>query len=136
MAANEPYASAEEFKKRVTHYPDVPLTELVPGSNSHLVAGERALVSFLTMSANSYFPPHRHEAEQIMTVIDGYMDEIIEGKLYRVKKGDVIVLPSNIEHGGRIREVDCKVIDIFIPPRQDYLEKYRQTLEKVKKQKK
>lgn len=133
---NDPYASAEEFKKRVVHYPDVPLTELVPGSNSHLVAGQRALVSFLTMSANSYFPPHRHEAEQIMIVIDGYMDEIIEGKLYRVKKGDVIVLPSNIEHGGRIREVDCKAVDIFIPPREDYLEKYRQTLEKIKKEKK
>ena len=136
MAANESRASAEEFKKRVTHYPDVPLTELVPGSNSHLVAGQRALVSFLTMSANSFFPPHRHEAEQIMIVIDGYMDEIIEGKLYRVKKGDVIVLPSNIEHGGRIREADCKVIDIFIPPRQDYLEKYQKTLEKIKKEKK
>jgi len=88
------------------------------------------------MAANSYFPPHRHEAEQVMIVIDGYMDEIIEGKLYPVKKGDVIILPSDIEHGGRLREVDCKVIDIFSPPRKDYLEKYRQTLEKIKKEKK
>jgi quercetin dioxygenase-like cupin family protein len=136
MTRTEPYASKEEFKKRVVRYQEVPMTELVPGSNSHLVAGEKALVSFLTMSAHSYFPPHRHEAEQIMIVIDGYMDEIIEGKLYRVKKGDVIVLPSNIEHGGRIREVDCKVIDIFSPPRQDYLEKYRETLERIKKGKK
>jgi quercetin dioxygenase-like cupin family protein len=136
MSGKEPYASEEEFKKRVIHYPHVPLTELVPGSNSHLVFGERAMVSFLTMSANSYFPPHRHEAEQIMTVIEGYMDEIIEGKLYRVKKGDVIILPSNIEHGGRLREVDCKVVDIFIPPREDYREKYLKTLEKAKKGKK
>jgi quercetin dioxygenase-like cupin family protein len=136
MTGKEPYASEEEYKNRVTHYRDVPLTELVPGSQSHLVAGQRALVSFLTMSANSYFPPHHHEAEQIMIVIEGYMDEIIEGKLYRVKKGDVIVLPPNIEHGGRLREVDCQVIDIFSPPRQDYLEKYRRTLEKLEKRKK
>jgi quercetin dioxygenase-like cupin family protein len=136
MSGKESYASEEEFGKRVIHYPHVPLTELVPGSNSHLVFGERAMVSFLTMSANSYFPPHRHEAEQIMTVMEGYMDEIIEGKLYRVKKGDVIILPSNIEHGGRLREVDCKVVDIFIPPREDYREKYRKTLEKGKKEKK
>jgi len=136
MSGKEPYASEEEFKKRVIHYPDVPFTELVPGSVSHLVAGEKVLVSFLTMSANSYFPPHRHEAEQVMIVVDGYMDEIIEGKLYRVKKGDVIILPSNIEHGGRIGEVACRVIDIFSPPREDYLEKYRQTLQKTKKGKK
>lgn len=88
----------------------------VPGTTSHIVTGKRALVSFLTMSANSVFPPHRHEAEQIMTVFDGYMDEINEGKLYRVKKGDVIVPPSTIEHGRYIREVDCAAIDIFIPP--------------------
>jgi quercetin dioxygenase-like cupin family protein len=125
MPGTEPYATEEEFQQRIVHYPDVPLAELVPGTTSHIVPGERALVSFLTMSANSVFPPHRHEAEQIMIVLDGYMDEIIEGKLYRVKKGDVIVLPSNVEHGGYIREVDCKAIDIFTPPRQDYLEKCR-----------
>jgi quercetin dioxygenase-like cupin family protein len=131
MAEREPYASEEEFKKRVVRYPDVPLTELVPGSTSHLVVGERILVSFLTMAAHSYFPPHRHEAEQIMIVLDGYADEIIEGKLYRAKKGDVLILPSNIEHGAYIGEVDCHVIDIFSPPREDYLEKFKKTLEKA-----
>lgn len=129
MSGTEPYATEEEVTQRIVHYPDVPLAELVPGTTSHIVSGERALVSFLTMSANSFFPPHRHEAEQIMIVIDGYMDEIIEGKLYRVKKGDVIVLPSNVEHGGRIREVDCKAIDIFCPPRVDYIEKHRKAIE-------
>jgi quercetin dioxygenase-like cupin family protein len=131
MTEKEPYASEEEFKKRVVHYPDIPLTELVPGSNSHLVLGERVMVSFLTMSAHSIFPPHRHEAEQIMIVIDGYMDEIIEGKLYSVKKGDVLILPSNMEHGGRIGEVNCSVIDIFSPPREDFVEKLKKTLEKI-----
>ena len=71
------------------------------------------------------------EAEQIMIVIDGYMDEIIEGKLYSVKKGDVLTLPSNMEHGGRIGEVDCSVIDIFSPPREDFVEKLKKTLEKI-----
>jgi quercetin dioxygenase-like cupin family protein len=133
MADREPHASDEEFKKRVVHYPDVPLTELVPGSTSHLVGGERILVSFLTMVAHSYFPPHRHEAEQIMIVLDGYIDEIIEGKLYSATKGDVLILPSNIVHGGYIGGVDCRVIDIFSPPREDYLEKFRKTLGRIAK---
>ena len=133
MGDREPHASEQEFKKRVVQYADVPLTELVPGSTSHLVVGERILVSFLTMSSNSYFPPHRHEAEQIMIVLDGYIDEIIEGKLYSAKKGDVLILPSNIVHGGYIGEVDCRVIDIFSPPREDYLEKFRKTLGRIVK---
>ena len=28
MSGKEPYASEDEFKKRVIHYPQVPLTEL------------------------------------------------------------------------------------------------------------
>jgi len=105
-----PYATEVELKKKVTHYPEIPLTELVPGIKSHLVFGERVMVSFLTVPPNSYLPPHRHEAEQIMIVLDGYIDEIIEGKLYRLKKGDVVILPSNIEHGACTREVDWRTL--------------------------
>jgi len=131
MAEDMPFATEEEFKKRVFHYPDIPLTELAPGSMSHLIAGEQVVVSFLTMPAGAYFPEHRHESEQIMIVLEGYCDEIVEGKLYRVEKGDVIHLPSNIEHGAYIREVDCRVIDIFAPPRADLVEKAKEALEKA-----
>lgn len=130
-----PFASAQEFKKRVVHYEDIPMVELAPGCNSHLVFGEKITVSFLTMSANSYFPPHRHDAEQIMIVLDGYADEIVEGKLYRLKKGDVMLLPSNVEHGAYLREVDCRVIDIFSPPRKDFLDKYQKVVKKTKREK-
>jgi quercetin dioxygenase-like cupin family protein len=131
-----PVASDHEFKKRVVHYPDIPLTELVPGSNSHLVFGEKITVSFLTMSANSYFPPHRHEPEQIMIVIGGYADEIVEGKLYRLERGDVMLLPSNIEHGAYLREVDCQAIDIFSPPREDFRDKFMKAIQKNQRKEK
>ena len=130
-----PFASDQEFKRRVVHYPDIPLVELVPGSNSHLFFGGKITVSFLTMAANSYFPPHRHEPEQIMIVLDGYADEIVEGKFYRLQKGDVILLPSNVEHGAYLREVDCRVIDIFSPPRQDFRDKYVKAIQKTKSRK-
>jgi len=129
MERKEPYATEEEFNKRVIRYRDIPLVELVPGSNSHIVSTERMTVSFLTMAPNSHFAVHRHEQEQIMIVIDGACDEIIEGKLYHLEEGDVVILHSNTEHGGYISERSCRVIDIFCPPRQDYVAK----LEAVKK---
>ena len=55
MSTELPVASAEEFKNRVIHQLDLPPTELVPGSNSRLVVGEQAMISFLKMDANSYF---------------------------------------------------------------------------------
>jgi gluconolactonase len=124
----EPVATAEEFKARVIHQTDLPTTELVKGSNSRLVVGEQLMISFLKMDANSYFAPHRHRQEQIMIVLEGYCDEIIEGKLYRVKKGDVIILPPNVEHGAYIGDEDCHAIDIFGDVRGDYLMKMMQVM--------
>jgi mannose-6-phosphate isomerase-like protein (cupin superfamily) len=123
-----PYATTDEFNARVIHQLDLPATELVKGSNSRLVIGEQMMISFLKMDANSYFAPHRHVQEQIMIVLEGYCDEIIEGKLYRVKKGDVIILPPNVEHGAYIRDVDCYAIDIFGSPRGDYMMKMMQNM--------
>ena len=119
VTPKEPVASADEFRSHVIHYPDLPPVELVKGSNSRLVSGEQSMISFLKMDANSYFAPHRHPQEQIMIVLEGECDEIIEGKRYTVKKGDVIILPPNIEHGA-IRslhwelDVGCSVWDVLL----------------------
>ena len=131
----EPVASADEFRSHVVHYPDLPEVELVKGSNSRLISGEQSMISYLTMDKNSYFAPHRHPQEQIMTVLEGECDEIIEGKLYHVKKGDVIVLPPNIEHGAYIGSQDVQVIDVFGYPRSDYLLKMTQKMAEMNKKK-
>ena len=127
-APKEPVATAEEFMSHVIHEPDLPPVELVKGSNSRLITGEQSMISFLKMDAHSYFAPHRHRQEQIMIVLDGYCDEIIEGKLYRIKKGDVIILPSNIEHGAYIYDQDVQAIDVFGDVRGDYMLKMMQKM--------
>lgn len=104
---------------------NIPMTLLVPGSESHLVSTKELTVSFLTMKANSVFEVHSHENAQCMIVTEGYCDEIIDGKIYRISAGDVIYLPSNVPHGAFILDVDCKAIDIFCPGRKDYMEKFR-----------
>jgi len=119
-----PEASPEERRKYVVRpLEEVPLVELVKGSFSHLIWGKNVMVSFLTMKAGSTFEIHSHPNEQVMIVLEGYCDEIIEGKVYRVEKGDVIIIPPNVPHGAIIGDVDCKVIDIFSPPREDYKKK-------------
>jgi hypothetical protein len=44
------------------------------------------------------------------------MDEMIDGKLYRIKKGDVIKLPSNIPHGGCLYDLPCKALHQNLNP--------------------
>ncbi|MCK4222167.1 MAG: cupin domain-containing protein, partial [Dehalococcoidia bacterium] len=99
MEKKEPYASEEEFSKRVTHYADVPVVELGPGVKVHIVSAERITLTFGTLAPSACVAVHHHEHEQILVVVDGGFDFIVEGKLYPMKKGDVIVIPSNTEHG-------------------------------------
>ena len=81
----------EQYIVRPTE--SVPMTLLVPGSESHLISTKELTVSFLTMKANSVFDVHTHENAQCMIVTEGYCDEIIDGKIYRVEAGDVIIFP-------------------------------------------
>jgi quercetin dioxygenase-like cupin family protein len=135
ITPKEPVATPEEFLSHVIHHTDLPEVELVKGSTSRLIAGEQSMISFLTMHAHSYFAPHHHSQEQIMIVLDGSCDEIIEGKLYHVKKGDVIILPQNIVHGAYIGDEEVHVIDVFGEVRSDYLLKMEQAMAAMNKKK-
>ena len=131
MEKKEPYATQEEYKKRVIHERDIPALRLFPDINveTHLISAERLTVLFNSWTPNVQVPVHKHESEQILIMADGTCDFIIEGKLYHLEKGDVVVLPSNIEHGAYASDKSMQTIEIFSPPRYDYLEK----LEAVKK---
>ncbi|MBQ6480509.1 MAG: cupin domain-containing protein, partial [Anaerolineaceae bacterium] len=92
----------------------------------HLVDTDGLTISFLRMEKHSAFEVHSHVQEQIMIVTKGNCDEIIDGKCYHVKKGDVIRLPSDVPHGAFINEEDCYAIDLFIGGRPDYIQKFYQ----------
>ena len=132
MEKKEPYATQEEFNKRIIRYTDVPTIQLAPGLKAHVIAAEGMTLSVASDESNAQLPLHRHESEQILIVMDGAIDLVVEGKQYHLEKGDVIVLPSNIEHGGYVSERGLSAIDIFSPPRQDFVAK----LEEVKKSQK
>lgn len=132
VESKEPYASQGEYRKYIIRYADVPAIELVSGIKAHIISGERITLSFASAEPNASLPPHRHENEQMLMVLEGAIDFVIEGKQYHVEKGDVIVLPSNTEHGAYFTEKGARVIDVFSPPRQDFMAK----LEEVKKHQK
>jgi len=132
MEKKEPYASKEELSKYVIRYPDVPTIELVRGINAHIVSAEKITLSFAIGEPNAQLPPHRHPNEQMLIVLEGGIDLIIGGKRYHLERGDVAVLPSNTEHGAYASAEGCRVIDVFSPPRQDFVAR----LAEVKKRRK
>lgn len=86
------------------------------------------MLSFVDMPANSYADPHRHEGiEQTTILLEGSADFVVEGKVYPVSKGDILVFAPNEEHGAYVGPDGARVLDVFAPPRPDLVQKLRKT---------
>ncbi len=102
---------------------DVQYTELSPGANARLVGGRGAQLSFLRMDPDMEFPAHLHPEEQLMCVVRGDMEELILDAWVPMKTGDLLYLPATMVHGGKVGDRGCDVLDVFYPPRPDYMAK-------------
>jgi quercetin dioxygenase-like cupin family protein len=66
-------------------------------------------------------PVHSHVHEQVTLVERGRVDFFVEGQRRTAKAGDVLVFPSSIQHGATMLDEEVVLIDIFSPPREDFL---------------
>jgi quercetin dioxygenase-like cupin family protein len=123
MERKEPYATQEKYDERVVHYRNTPQMELTPGARNYIVSTEKITVSFVTLEPDIHVTPHRHEPEQIVIVNDGACDFMVDGKLYHLEEGDVLIIPSNVAHGNYSSERGLRMIEVFSPPRYDLVEK-------------
>jgi quercetin dioxygenase-like cupin family protein len=133
MEKKESYATQEEYNKSVVRYRETPLMQLNPGAGNYIVSTERITVSFVTLQPDVYIPPHRHEPEQIVIVDDGACDFIVEGKLYHLEEGDVLLIPSNVAHGNYSSDRGLRMIEVFSPPRLDMVAKQKELKNGLKK---
>jgi gluconolactonase len=105
---------------RVYDLYDLPLTNLVPGSNSRLIGTRGFQASFIRMDPGALFAVHLHPEEQIMTTLRGTINELILDGSATMAKGDLLLLPKDMVHGGVIGELGCDALDVFWPARPDY----------------
>jgi quercetin dioxygenase-like cupin family protein len=63
---------------------------------------------------------HKHESEQMTFVLDGLLELTLPSGKIRVGKGQVLVIPSNVEHSAVALE-DTMDVDVFSPIREDWM---------------
>jgi quercetin dioxygenase-like cupin family protein len=93
--------------------------EVVPGITGRYAHGSNLTFGYVEVKKGSILPEHHHIHEQITYVIEGQLDMIIGGVSCPLKAGMYHVIPSNVPHSA-VAPVDCKVIDVFSPVREDY----------------
>src|SRR5262249_7901219 len=72
-------------------------------------------------------PLHSHYNEQLTYILEGALKFWIDGKEIVVRAGEVLTIPRNMPHKAEALE-DTVDLDIFNPPRADWINKTDQYL--------
>jgi quercetin dioxygenase-like cupin family protein len=114
----------EATQRGVTTYrwddiPEEPLNELL---SRKIITGDRTMLAHIFLKKGCVVPAHSHDNEQMTYVIKGALKFTIDGKEILLKAGEVMHIPSNVVHMAVAME-DTLDMDVFCPPRQDWLDK-------------
>ena len=102
---------------------DENIVQMKPGiRRQQLVRGERTHMLRFFLEKGADLPVHTHQQEQTGYLLSGAMIMEVEGTRHRLQPGDSWSLPGNLPHGVEVLE-DTEVLEVFSPPRHDYLEK-------------
>ncbi|MFA6923369.1 MAG: cupin domain-containing protein [Bacteroidales bacterium] len=97
------------------------------GITSSLYHSDQLTFGHVTLEKDIDMPEHRHVHEQWTHVIEGQLLFDMNGDQKLLTPGMSAFIPSNILHSAKAI-TECKVIDCFLPVRQDYVELEKQTL--------
>jgi quercetin dioxygenase-like cupin family protein len=97
--------------------------ELSPSLGRKMITGERMMIAQIFLKKGCVVPRHHHENEQITYVLEGALRFRLGesgAEEVTVRAGEVLTIPPNLPHTAEALE-DTLDVDIFDPPRQDWL---------------
>jgi quercetin dioxygenase-like cupin family protein len=115
------------MKSQVTQYrwEEMPKERVSPMLERRLITGERTMLAHVYLKKGCIVPRHQHDNEQITYILEGALKFWIgedEKEERVIRAGEVLYIPSNVWHKAEAIE-DTLDVDIFTPPRQDWLDK-------------
>jgi quercetin dioxygenase-like cupin family protein len=114
-------------ERNVTFYrwDDMPKEKVSETLDRRLITGDRMMISHVYLKKGSIVPRHSHENEQITYILEGGLRFWIgpdESQVIDVLAGEVLHIPSMVQHKAEALE-DTLDVDVFSPPREDWLNK-------------
>jgi quercetin dioxygenase-like cupin family protein len=115
----------QESKASWHRWDEMPKERVSDLLQRRLITGERMMLAHVYLDKGCIVPKHAHENEQITYILEGALrfwlgedgqEEVV------VRAGEVLLIPANLPHKAEALE-DTLDVDIFSPPRQDWLDK-------------
>ena len=110
---------------RFFRWSDMPKETVTDQISRRLVTGDAMMLAQVYLDKGSIVPRHSHHNEQITWIVEGALKFWIGedgAKEIVVRAGEVLHIPSNVPHMAEALE-DTLDVDVFDPPRQDWLDK-------------
>ena len=112
-------------KAKYYRWSELPLDQVNENLSRKLITGERMMLAHVYLKKGCVVPKHHHENEQLTYILEGALrfrlGEDLDKEIV-VAAGEVLHIPSNLPHEALALE-DTLDVDVFSPPRQDWLDK-------------
>jgi unsaturated pyranuronate lyase len=99
---------------------NLPEEKVTDKISRRILVGDKEMVVWWSMTAGAHAAAHQHPHEQIFWVLKGTMEFRLGDEKRTCRVGDMGVIPGGVEHEAWFPE-DTEVIDVFSPPREDFL---------------
>ena len=114
-------------EKQCTHYvwDQVTREKVTDLLDRRLITGDRMMLAHVYLKKGCIVPKHSHENEQLTYILEGCLRFWIgedQQQVIDVHAGEVLHLPSMLPHKAEALE-DTLDVDVFSPPREDWLNK-------------
>jgi quercetin dioxygenase-like cupin family protein len=114
-------------QQSVTFYrwEDMPKEKVSDVLDRRLITGENIMLTHVYLKKGAIVQQHNHHNEQITYILEGGLRFWIgedESEVIDVRAGEVLHIPSFVKHKAQALE-DTVDVDVFSPPRQDWLDK-------------
>ena len=103
------------------------LENLNPLLQRQFIVGQDIMLARVLLKKGCIVPEHSHHNEQVTYVLDGALKFWIDGKEIVVSAGEVLTIPPDMPHKAEAL-VDTVDLDVFTPPRADWINKTDQYL--------
>jgi quercetin dioxygenase-like cupin family protein len=101
---------------------DIEPEPLNPLITRQYVVGINVMLARIVLKKGAQVPMHHHFHEQISHVVEGALNFKIDGKDVAVCAGEILTIPPNVPH--QVIALEHSVaLDIFNPPRQDWIDR-------------
>jgi quercetin dioxygenase-like cupin family protein len=108
----------------------IPIEPMNPLLGRQFVSGAHVMVSRITLARGAHVPLHSHHNEQVAYLLTGCLKFVIHepsqtGETTReviLRPDELLVLPPHVPHEVFALE-DSVNLDIFSPPRQDWIDR-------------